>query len=53
MYQMDKKLLRRQICYFLGGKFLWGYVLKGQRVILFKWEDFGAFYPDFLCGKTS
>jgi hypothetical protein len=34
--------------------FLCGDVLKGQRVMLIKWENFCAFfYPDFICGKTS
>jgi hypothetical protein len=28
-------------------------VLKGQHVMLIKWENFGAFYPNFLGGKFS
>jgi hypothetical protein len=28
-------------------------VLKGQYVMLIKWENSGAFYPDFLGGKFS
>jgi hypothetical protein len=30
-----------------------GGVLKVQRVTFIKWENFGAFYRDFLGGKTS
>jgi hypothetical protein len=38
------KKLFRQICYFLDGKFPYVVMLlKGQRVILIKWESFGAF----------
>jgi hypothetical protein len=32
---------------------LCGDVLKGQHVLLIKWENFGAFYSDFLGGKFS
>jgi hypothetical protein len=33
-----KKSFPHEICYFLGGD-----VLKGQRVMSVKWENFGAF----------
>jgi hypothetical protein len=38
-----KKLFCHQIFYFLGGKFSCGDVLKGQHVMLTKWENFDAF----------
>jgi hypothetical protein len=54
MYEMGKKivslsnllLLRREI-------FVCGDVLKGQHVMLIKWENFMLFYPDFLSRKFS
>jgi hypothetical protein len=36
-----------------GGILLCGDILKGQRVMLIKWEDLALFCPDCLDGKTS